>query len=263
MGTSEIYASDIRSGPAFRAERLSRALGGILQAERVGLSVLLFTAIHHGTLQRAGKIHARRYRKKTSGNQKKAPKATAIFVVTPAKHRRFGIEHTGLKSIAIEARVSRQTIYRYFNGRHEILTAVIQHDFDFLWQLITGQIQNIEKFEDYLIEALLLTLDYAKENPNHLTIFREDALEVLEDFLISNQEHARQLAWLLRPQYESRIGPGSPLLDAQLFILCEWFDRTLASYLCRPSRIFKSQEDLRWMLSLLVPSFEKKKGHLR
>lgn len=194
-----------------------------------------------------------------SGKRSGANEArTRLIEAATNCYRRDGVEHTGLKNIATEARVTRQTIYRYFTGRRDILTAVMQCEFSFFWQRITEQIQDIEKFEDYLIEALLLTLDYAKENPDHLTIFREDVLETLEDFLISNQEHALQLAWLLRPQYESRIGPGSPLHDAQLFILCEWFDRTLASYLCRPSRLFKSQEELRWMLSLLVPSFEKK-----
>jgi len=178
-------------------------------------------------------------------------------------YRRDGVEHTGLKSIAAEARISRQTIYRYFKSRREILKAVIQHDFDFFWRSITVRLQTIEKFEDYLIEALLLTLDYAENNPDSLIMFRADSAPALEDFLVSDQDHALRFTWLLRPQYESRIGASSPLLDAQLVILCEWFNRTLISYLCRPSSIFKSPDELRWLLSVLMPTFEKKDTHLR
>lgn len=172
-------------------------------------------------------------------------------------YRAFGISHTAMNDIAVQARVTRPTVYRYFPTRRDLLKAVFRRDLERFWADTTAKLQHIEKLDEYLIEALLTALGCGHKNPDRLIIFEAGSLQALEDILLTDQTFKLQLIeWLRTPL--SRFTDLSPTtFDADIFAISEWLNRMIVSYLCRPNPLFGESGDLRSLLHRLLPMLSR------
>jgi TetR/AcrR family transcriptional regulator len=70
-------------------------------------------------------------------------------------YQQNGIFKTSMEHIAREAKVSRTTIYRYFENRDEVLTGVVVKATDALTQELREHVRSTDTFAEFLTETLV------------------------------------------------------------------------------------------------------------
>jgi CheY-like chemotaxis protein len=173
------------------------------------------------------------------------------------QHR--GIANTTVTDIAQAAKVTRQTVYRYFDSHTDILNAVIRRELNELWDDLHGKIDNANNFGDYLVELLINILARAQDRQPQEFLFAPTTLPALNEILLSDEGYLQALLEFLQPDYERLAGRDTETSTLDLLALCEWFNRILASYLERPSLLFPSEQELRdllhrWLPALKIPA---------
>jgi AcrR family transcriptional regulator len=78
---------------------------------------------------------------------------------------RDGIAGTGVAHVAIEAGVSRPTVYRYFKDREELIRSVLLQAGLRLANQVQEQIRSFTQPSEQVVEATLFTLQAIRDNP--------------------------------------------------------------------------------------------------
>src|ERR1043165_9648509 len=71
---------------------------------------------------------------------------------------RYGLGRTTISDVAKEARLSRQTVYRYFAGRHELLAALVLREEERLVARVRKTIEPHAELRPALEAAFTTTL---------------------------------------------------------------------------------------------------------
>lgn len=169
-------------------------------------------------------------------------------------YRSLGIPKTTVIDIAAQARVTRQTVYRYFNGHHDMLRAAVQRDLEYFWFIAIQQLQRCKTSTEFLVELLVIALEYSSRNPDQLTAFMPAARETLTHVLLTDQNDIMRVQERLRGQLAKRVGCSLAQLDGQAYVASEWFVRLWVSYLGQPSQQFVHSEELRRLFHRLLPT---------
>jgi AcrR family transcriptional regulator len=168
-------------------------------------------------------------------------------------YRSRGISKTTVIDIAAQARVTRQTVYRYFNGQDDMLRVAVQRDLEFFWFIALQQLQRCEAHTDFLVELLVIALDYSSRNPDQLTAFMPAARTTLAHILLTDQNDIIRVQERMRDQLAKRADYSLAQLDGQTYVASEWFLRLWVSYLGQPSPQFVKSEELRRLFHRLLP----------
>ncbi len=169
-------------------------------------------------------------------------------------YERKGIPKTTMEDIAKEAKVARRTVYRHFSGQQDILNGVVYREVNAFWLVLEQELEHIDNFADFLVEALIYTLQQAPKTPTHSFLFGQDILPVVNQMYISSEEFITQRAELLRPIFDrfKQNGDLNPALD--LLMITEWFNRIAVSYLATPSPFYQTEDELRKLFhEMLLP----------
>ncbi|MGB8329568.1 MAG: TetR/AcrR family transcriptional regulator [Polyangiales bacterium] len=78
---------------------------------------------------------------------------------------RDGIAGTGIAHVALEAGVSRPTVYRYFKDREELIRSVLLQAGLRLANEVQEQIRGFAEARDKAVEATVFTLRAIRDNP--------------------------------------------------------------------------------------------------
>jgi len=168
-----------------------------------------------------------------------------------ACYERRGIAKTTMEDIAGEAKVTRRTVYRHFDGHQEVVSGVVQREAGLFWAELQKHLEFVDSFEEYILEALIYTLKHAPETPTHSFLFDQDILPIVNRIYLSSEDFITQRVENLRPVYE-HFNPGGEL---DLVMVMEWFNRVVVSYLATPSPFFQSEEELRKLFAtMLLPA---------
>ncbi len=88
-----------------------------------------------------------------------------LLEVTARCIARNGIPGTGIAHVALEAGVSRPTVYRYFKGREELIRSTLLQAGLRLANDIQAHIRDLDEPSDKIVEAAVFTLRTIRENP--------------------------------------------------------------------------------------------------
>lgn len=168
-------------------------------------------------------------------------------------YRSLGIPKTTVIDIAAQARVTRQTVYRYFNGHDDMLRAAVQRDLEYFWFIAIQQLQRCKTSTEFLVELLVIALEYSSRNPDQLTAFMPAARETLTHVLLTDQNDIMRVQERLRGQLAERAECSLAQFDGQAYVASEWFVRLWVSYLGQPSQQFVKSDELRRLFYRLLP----------
>lgn len=169
-------------------------------------------------------------------------------------YRSLGIPKTTVIEIAAQARVTRQTVYRYFKGHHDMLRAAVQRDLEYFWFIALQQLQHRKTLAEFLVELLVIALEYSSRNPDQLTAFMPAARTTLAHVLLTDQNDIMRVQERLRFQLAKRADCSMAELDGQAYVASEWFVRLWISYLGQPSEQFVKSDELRRLFYRLLPA---------
>ena len=106
------------------------------------------------------------------------PAADGRIVVVDAAQvcfARFGVAKTTLDDIALEAGISRATVYRYFDGgRDEIILGVLLREAGELLGALQTRVQRETTLADVIVEGVMFTVDAVRENENLALLFASE-----------------------------------------------------------------------------------------
>jgi len=88
-----------------------------------------------------------------------------LLEVTARCIARNGIPGTGIAHVALEAGVSRPTVYRYFKGREELIRSTLLQAGLRLANEVQAHIRDFDEPSDKIVEAAVFTLRTIRENP--------------------------------------------------------------------------------------------------
>lgn len=91
-------------------------------------------------------------------------------------YQKYTLEETCMKLIAQEAKVTRQTIYRHFPSRDDIVLNLIIRDLNTVLDTIYDQIPTEYSFAEFVVETLAVVDEKIRQSPIFELIVRESAM---------------------------------------------------------------------------------------
>lgn len=178
-------------------------------------------------------IHVAPYKRWGSGRRHDAQDAREHLINSAVEcYRSLGVAKTTVIDVAAQARVTRQTVYRYFNGHHELLCSVIQRDLDFFWLTALEKLNHRESLCDFLVDLLVIALETSSRNLDNLIAFMPEARSALTQMLLSQNEI---LLEKLHDRFTEQGEFSLALLDDRTRVAVEWLVRLWVSFLAQPS----------------------------
>jgi AcrR family transcriptional regulator len=174
---------------------------------------------------------------------------------------RFGLAKTTLEDVAAEAGVSRQTIYRYFTNRDELLLDALLLELERNWgpdpfDGVLPEIHDADAAVDALVGQAVFTLESIRRNPKLSALLATEGDSVRSTLAGGSDLLFRYHADELRPwlQLGQKIGFFNPGLDADE--MAEWLLRVTLSLLTEPGPVERTGAELHaYLKAYLTPVF--------
>lgn len=168
---------------------------------------------------------------------------------------RFGVMKTTIEDVAGEARVSRATVYRYFEGRDELLLAVLIREGRRFLDRLTEILENEEDFGTALVEGVIFTVAAIRDDDKLALLFTPDAAGTTGSVAGASEAIFALTADFMRPFIEQaatngRLRPGLEVDEAS-----EWMLRTVLSFLMVQGPGERDEKALRkYLATYFVPA---------
>jgi AcrR family transcriptional regulator len=96
---------------------------------------------------------------------RKAKTRETILDAAYAMVARMGVRRTTFEDVAAKAGLSRQTLYRYFDGKDDLIGAVMEREADRFFEALSRVGPEDVSFDEALQEGLSFTFDYLRTHP--------------------------------------------------------------------------------------------------
>ena len=172
---------------------------------------------------------------------------------------RFGLSKTTVEDIARDAKVSRATIYRYFDNRDELILAVVLRS---LGRSGQGDMSDFfvdadtpERFGSSLVEAMTALLDRLRHDPKLEILLNRDTGGVSATISGASEALFELVLDDWRPLMTAAQGAGLIRPDLEVDELSEWLLRALLSLLTvEGPRLHTPEDERRLLATYLVPA---------
>lgn len=111
-----------------------------------------------------------------AADQSSNPTVTRILSSARICFEKLGVKRTTLEDIAREAQVSRQTVYNYLGSKQNIIDQVTLAEIRTVQTEMLQRMKRYESFADKLTEALVVSVQIARENVQVRRIIEELSL---------------------------------------------------------------------------------------
>jgi AcrR family transcriptional regulator len=173
---------------------------------------------------------------------------------------RFGLAKTTLEDVATEANVSRQTIYRYFANRDELLLEALlleleRAELDRSFAVPVDQIKTPADVGAIIVESVVQTIETIRITPKLAHLLASEADSVRATFSGAAEAlfayHEREL----RPWFEMAQEAGFMRADLDIAEAAEWVLRVGLSMLTVDGPVDRGTDELRrYLMTYLVPA---------
>lgn len=173
---------------------------------------------------------------------------------------RFGLAKTTLEDVATEANVSRQTIYRYFANRDELLLEALlleleRAELDRSFAVPVEQITTPADVGALIVESVVQTIETIRETPKLADLLASEADSVRATLAGAAEalfaHHEREL----RPWFEMAQAAGLLRPELDLTEAAEWVLRVGLSMLTVDGPVARDIDELRrYLMTYLVPA---------
>jgi AcrR family transcriptional regulator len=168
---------------------------------------------------------------------------------------RFGVLKTTVEDVATEARVSRATVYRYFEGRDALMLGVLLRDAQRFLGRLQSRLGSEASFVDSIVEGILFTVDAVRADTNLSILFAPEAAGFTESVAGRSEALFALTSEFLRPYFEAARSSGQLRARIDLDEAAEWILRSIMSLLTvHGPRSRTAAEQRRFLLTFVVPA---------
>ncbi|HVT77849.1 MAG TPA: TetR/AcrR family transcriptional regulator [Acidimicrobiales bacterium] len=178
-----------------------------------------------------------------------------LLTAAEACFGRFGVMKTTVEDVANEAKVSRATVYRYFEGRDELVLGVLLMEARRFLTKLQKRIAAQPNISDAIVEGVLFTVDAVRADTNLALLFAPETAGVTEAIVGASDTLFATTSEFLRPYFEAAQAAGTLRPDIDIDEAAEWIVRCIISLLTvsDPRRRTKAQQK-KLLRALLVPA---------
>lgn len=167
-----------------------------------------------------------------------------ILDAAVACYQRTGVNKTTMEHIAREAKVTRTTVYRYFQSRGEVLNGVIMRATIIMVMALQQRVAPTRGFGNFIVEAAASAYELIPASPVLRLLLSEDT-PVLHRVYVSSSEVLKLAAEFLRPRFDEAVQNGELRPGVELVSLADWVIHVVSAYLLAPPNPLCSSIDLR------------------
>jgi len=168
---------------------------------------------------------------------------------------RFGLRRTTIDDVAREAKVSRSTVYRYFDGRGDLIVAAYLRESEAVNEKVKALMSQPGPFADRLVKATLRSINAIRSGrylPLMLTpegaLLASKAVTASSAFYESSRE-------TMGPFLEAAKAAGEVRAEIELDDFIEWTLRIIFSFAMFESPTKRDAKSLRRLIdTFLVPA---------
>lgn len=118
---------------------------------------------------------------KHEGAGKVARRKLEILEAAARCVQRLGVRKMSIEDIALEAGISRRTLYRIYATRRDILRALIFNRLEAIALAVQAMMKRCRDFEDCVVSGSVETISIANRDDVYRKIFEEDRTLILDD----------------------------------------------------------------------------------
>ncbi len=168
---------------------------------------------------------------------------------------RIGVPKTTVVDVAREAKITRTTLYRYFESREALVVGVMLRETHYFRARLLEALSGIDDVGEFIVEGVLFCLREAPKRPLHIYLSGGEASNLMGRLFLSSEQLFEIGIELLRPLFEPAREKGLLRDGIELSTLLEWASRITLSYLTTPSSRIADEEEMRELLRrLLLPA---------
>ena len=164
------------------------------------------------------------------------------------------IYKTSVEHIAREAKVSRTTIYRYFENRDEVLTGVLVRAIFEINKKIRAKVADTSSFADYLIESQVLLVEMVPKVPL-FAMFLQEQSAVMNRLCIGSADVSGLLTDFFQQRFDAAKAAGEVRDGVEIGPMIDWILHISSAYLLSPTTVRSGAYDWRNLLrQFLLPA---------
>ena len=162
---------------------------------------------------------------------------------------RYGVMKTTVEDVAGEARVSRATVYRYFEGRDELLLGVLMREGRRFLDRLAAILADEADFGIALTEGILFTIAGIRGDDKLALLFTSDAAGTTGSVAGASEAIFALTTEFMRPFIEAAATSGQLRPGLEVDEASEWMLRTVLSFLMVQGPVERDESTLRRYLT--------------
>ncbi len=162
---------------------------------------------------------------------------------------RYGVMKTTVEDVAGEARVSRATVYRYFEGRDELLLGVLMREGRRFLDRLATILASEADFGIALTEGILFTIAGIRGDDKLALLFTSDAAGTTGSVAGASEAIFALTTEFMRPFIEAAATSGQLRPGLEVDEASEWMLRTVLSFLMVQGPVERDESTLRRYLT--------------
>ncbi len=180
---------------------------------------------------------------------------TRLLDAAESCFQRFGVMKTTVEDVANEARVSRATVYRYFDGRDALVLGVLLREAQRFLGKLEKRITAQPSFTKSLVEGVLFTVEVVRSDTHLAMLFAPEAAGVTGSVVGASDALFATTSAFLRPYFETAQQSGQLRANLDFDDAAEWILRCILSLLTfqSPRKRTKAGER-RFLETFLIPA---------
>jgi len=101
-------------------------------------------------------------------------KKEAILKKTKEFISQYGLNDFSMEKLAKFCGLAKGTFYNYFKGKDELITSVIEHSVNEIWEKLTVKLKDCKNGEEKLFALVKLSLEFFNENKDILILYARE-----------------------------------------------------------------------------------------
>jgi AcrR family transcriptional regulator len=167
----------------------------------------------------------------------------------------YGVAKTTVEDVAAKAKVSRATVYRYFDGRDDLLLGVLLREAGRFLGRLDKRLDKERDFATAIVDGVLFTISAVRADRHLALLFAPEAAGITSEIAGASDALFKANAEFLRPRLEAAREAGALRAGLDLDEAAEWVLRTILSLLTIKGPVARSEAaNRRYLLTYLVPA---------
>jgi AcrR family transcriptional regulator len=165
---------------------------------------------------------------------------------------RFGLSRTSIEDVAREAKVSRSTVYRYFEGRNELVAAAYMRESAEVFERVKVLMGEDGTFADRVVRVTVRAINALRSGRHFPMLFNSDGALLSSQAIIASKMFYEAGHAAMQPFFEDAQSRGELPVGLDLDDFIEWHLRLVFSFAMFDSPMPRDQQSLSRLLKTFI-----------